>query len=330
MGFFTETMALRFGLLLIALLAAVAASAALGSVRVPPVEVWAAIFGNGTESSSTIVRELRLPRSLLAAIVGASLAASGAAFQSLFRNPLADPFVIGSASGAALGATLVIALGAAGTFGVPLGAFVGALLATGGVFLFASLGKPGSLVHLLLAGAAASSFLSALVWLILSTKDQNAMQVIAWLMGNLAGKGWAGVVGALPFSLLGLAILQLASRPLDALTHGTETARALGLPVTLAAIAIVGGASLATAGAVAAGGIIGFVGMIAPHVARRIVGPAHRALTPAAALVGALLLVVADLAARTLVAPTELPVGVVTAIVGAPIFLAILWNHPKP
>jgi iron complex transport system permease protein len=323
-------MLFRYGCLLFALLAAIAASTALGSVRVPTSEVWDAIVGRSSESNAIIVRELRLPRALLAAIVGASLAASGGAFQSLFRNPLADPFVIGSASGAALGATLVIALGAAGTVGVPLGAFTGAVLATGGVFLFASLGKPGSFVHLLLAGAAASSFLSALVWLILSTKDQNAMQVIAWLMGNLAGKGWAGVGNALPLGLAGIAILQLAARPLDALAHGAETARALGLPVTLATIGIVGGASLATAGAVAAGGIIGFVGMIAPHVARRIVGPAHRNLLPAASLIGAILLVVADLAARTLVAPTELPVGVVTAIIGAPVFLAILWNHPKP
>ena len=323
-------MATRLVPLLLSLFLAIAASTALGSVRVSFGGLWNALMGEGEESNITIVRELRLPRALLAGIVGASLATSGAAFQSLFRNPLADPFVIGSASGAALGATLVIALGSAGTIGVSFGAFMGALFATGGVFLFATVSRPGSLVHLLLAGAAASSFLSSLVWLMLSTKDQNAMQVIAWLMGNLSGKGWAGITGALPFCAFGMAVLQVAARPLDALAHGGDTARALGLPVTLAAVGIVGGASLATAGAVAAGGIIGFIGMIAPHLARRIVGPMHRNLLPASALIGAILLVVADLAARTLVAPTELPVGVLTAIVGAPVFLAILWNHPKP
>lgn len=310
---------------------AIVVSTCFGPVRIPLAEVWQAfISGDSDSSTALIVRDLRLPRALLGAIVGAALAASGAAYQSLFRNPLADPFIIGSASGAALGATLVIAFGYAATVGVSIGAFAGSLIATGGVYLFAAIGRSGSLVHLLLAGAAASSFLSALVWVVLATKDQNAMQVLAWLMGNISGKGWAGVATALPYCTAGIVFLSLASRPLDALAGGDEVARGLGLPVRAATAWIVGAASLATAGAVAAGGIIGFVGMIAPHVARRLFGPTHRLLVPAAAFCGALLLVLADLAARTLVSPTELPVGVVTAIIGAPLFLAILWNHPKP
>jgi iron complex transport system permease protein len=329
-GFFTMSRPLvRICFLIVGLVAAVLLSTALGSVRVPPGELWDALTGEASDRT-TIVRDLRLPRALLGAIVGAALAASGAAYQSLFRNPLADPFVIGSASGAALGATLVIAFGHAASVGVPLGAFVGSILATGGVYLFAALGRSGSLVHLLLAGAAASSFLSALVWLVLATKDQNAMQVLAWLMGNLAGKSWHGVTATLPWCFAGIALLALAARPLDALALGDGAARSLGLPVGAATAWIVGAASLATAGAVAAGGIIGFVGMIAPHIARRLVGPTHRRLVPAAALAGAVLLVASDLLARTLVMPTELPVGVVTALLGAPLFLAILWNHPKP
>ena len=322
--------AFQLFVLLLVLGLAILVSTCFGSVRVPLAEVWQALFSNGPDTSMTIIRDLRLPRAILGAIVGAALAASGAAYQSLFRNPLADPFIIGSASGAALGATLVISFGFAATVGISLGAFAGSLLATGGVYLIAALGRSGSLVHLLLVGAAASSFLSSLVWLALATKDQNAMQLLAWLMGNIAGKGWVGVTAALPYCAAGIALLALAARPLDALAGGDEVARGLGLPVRAATAWIVGAASLATAGAVAAGGIIGFVGMIAPHVARRLFGPTHRLLVPASALCGGLLLVIADLAARTLVAPTELPVGVVTALVGAPLFLAILWNHPKP
>lgn len=317
--------------LFLSLIVVVMTATVIGPVRFSSSDVWNAFTDFKNQSSAaSIVRDLRLPRALLGAIVGASLAASGAAYQSLFRNPLADPFMIGSASGAALGATLIIVLGAASSLSVPAGAFVGALMATLGVYLFATFGRSGSIVHLLLAGAAASSFLSALVWLVLATKDQNAMQVLAWLMGNLAGKGWSGVVMALPSCIIGMILLGIAARPLDALALGDDAARSLGLPVRLATAWIVGSASLATAGAVAAGGIIGFVGMIAPHIARRMIGPKHHLVIPASALVGGLLLVIADLVARTILAPRELPVGVITAILGAPIFLAILWNHPKP
>jgi iron complex transport system permease protein len=325
-------------LVLLAAVVAVAAiaSVAVGAVRIPLGDVWRSLVSPGEVDPTTalIVRDLRLPRAVLAVVVGAGLAASGAAYQGLFRNPLADPFVIGSASGAAVGATVVIIFSPAQTFlgqsGVPAGAFVGALLATGCVYLFATVGGRGSVVQLLLAGAAVSSFLSAVVWMLLSFNDQSTMQVLAWLMGSIAGRGWGGVTSALPYCALGVALLVVLSRPLDALTLGEETARGLGLPVRTATGAVVAAASLATAGAVAAGGIIGFVGLIAPHVARRLVGPRHAALVPASALVGGLLLLTADVAARTLRAPTEMPVGILTALVGGPFFLLIMVKTPKP
>lgn len=319
-------------LLLAAVLAAAAvASVTVGAVSIPLADVWAAIISGDDSTNAVIVRDIRLPRAILAVLVGSSLAASGAAYQGLFRNPLADPFVIGSAAGAAVGATVVIIFRAMsfGHSAVPMGAFLGAVLATGCVYLFAVVGRRGSLVQLLLAGAALSSFLSATVWLMLSLNDHNTLQVLAWLMGSIAGKGWAGVWGVLPYCFVGIALLWLAARPLDALACGEETASTLGLPVRLATGWVVAAASFATAGAVAAGGIIGFVGLIAPHIARRLVGHRHVALIPAAALCGGLLLLVADVIARTIVAPTELPVGVLTALVGGPCFLVILWKSPK-
>ena len=324
----------RLIVLFFVLVVATVASITVGAVPIPLRDIWLSLFSptEGNPTTALIVREIRLPRAILAVIVGGGLAASGAAYQGLFRNPLADPFVIGSAAGAAVGATLVILFFPAASFGhsaIPVGAFLGAVLTTGCVYLFAVVGRRGSLVQLLLAGAALSSFLSAVVWLLLSLKDHNTLQVLAWLMGSIAGKGWAGVASVLPYSLLGVGLLWVAARPLDALACGEATASGLGLPIRLATGWVVAAASLATAAAVAAGGIIGFVGLIAPHMARRLVGPTHLALIPASALCGGLLLLVADAAARTLVSPSELPVGVLTALVGGPCFLVILWKSPK-
>ncbi len=320
---------IRFTTLLFFVFVVMLLSTAIGGVSYSPITVLQSLFSKSDSISVVIIRDLRFPRALLGFIVGAALAASGAAYQSLFRNPLADPYIIGSASGAALGATSIIALRLSSSMSVPLGAFAGSLLAAGAVYFFVNLGRSRSLVHLLLAGAAMSSFLSALVWLVLATRDQNAMQVLAWLMGNIAGKSWGGIGTALPFCFVGFIMLIVAARALDAFACGVEAAQGLGLPIRSATLWIVTAASLATAGAVAAGGIIGFVGMIAPHIARRFVGPTHRVLIPASALCGGLLLILADLAARTLIAPVELPVGVVTAVVGAPLFLFILWNYPR-
>jgi iron complex transport system permease protein len=275
-----------------------------------------------------IVRDLRLSRVLLAALIGAGLAASGAAFQGLFRNPLADPFVVGASGGASLGATLAIVLGLnwrwAGFGPVPLAAFGGALLAVFVVYNVAQVGGQTTAIGLLLAGAALSTLLSAMVSLLMLLSDETLHEVFAWVMGGLSGRSWPQLWSSGPYLLFGLAALWLAARPLDALACGEETAQSLGLSIKSARAIVVGAASLATAAAVAAGGVIGFVGLVAPHIARLLFGATHRRVIPASALIGMLLLLLADDLARTVIAPVELPVGVVTSLLGGTFFLYLL------
>ena len=325
---------LLFGLLI----AACAGGLMAGAVRVSAADVVAILLGrlsSETESDRIIIREIRLPRVLLAAAAGAGLAAAGAAYQGLFRNPLADPFVIGSASGAALGATLVLAsdlfAGTLGLSAVALGAFIGALAAAVAVYALAEAWRGMSLAAILLTGAAVGNLLNAGVWIVLALDDRPMRQVFAWLTGSFIGKGWPELAATAPWFLVGIAGVWLLARPLDALSGGEESARLLGLPVRAAAWAVLAFGCMATAAAVAAGGIIGFVGLIAPHVARALVGNRHLRLIPAAALIGATLLVLADTGARVALQslrsagdPTELPVGVVTALLGAPFFLYVL------
>lgn len=311
-------------------------SLAIGPVRFSGPEVLRAL-GEGRASqpsrAAVIVWQLRLPRVVLAALVGASLGAAGAAYQGLFRNPLADPFVIGASSGSALGATLVIVLGggggALGFAAVPLGAFGGALGAA--VLVYASTAWWGRLplVGLLLAGSAVSSCLGALVWLVMALRDEDLGRIVAWMMGSLAARGWPAVAAGGPYALLGGLGLGLLARPLDALSLGEEAAAALGLPVRRITGGVVAAASLATAAAVAVAGVIGFIGLIAPHLARSLVGSRHRYLLPASGLAGAILLLVADDLARTVAAPVELPVGVLTALLGGPFFLVVLGRRAR-
>lgn len=282
---------------------------------------------------ATIVWDMRFGRALLAAMIGAGLAAAGAALQGLFRNALADPFVVGASSGAALGATLAIIAGwqwgTAGFGPVPLAAFVGAMAAVLMVYGIAEIGGTAPAVALLLAGAALSTFLGALVYLLAMLNDQNLYAVVSWLLGGLSGRGWPHVAVSLPYMVVGIGVLCLLARPLDALTFGDETAQSLGLSLRWARGAIVAAASLTTAAAVAAGGTIGFVGLIAPHAARLLVGTRHAHLIPASALLGALLLLLADDVARTIMAPLELPVGIVTAMLGGPFFLYLLKTRQQ-
>ncbi len=320
-------------LLALALATAGVLSLGVGAVGLAPRAVLGALLAPGAAEAAavTIVWDLRLARALLAALVGAGLAGAGAAFQGMFRNPLADPFVIGVSGGAALGATLAIVagerLGPAGGLLVPLAAFAGAVLAVLAVYLIATASGAVGAGGLLLAGAALSTVLSALVSLLMLLNDRQLQEIFAWLLGGFSGRSWRHLWLSAPPLLIGLSALWLLARPLDALTGGEEAARSLGLPMGLARGAIVAAASLATAAAVAAGGIVGFVGLVAPHIARRLCGASHARLIPASALVGALLLLLADSAARTVVAPIELPVGVLTALVGGPVFLWLLgWG----
>lgn len=313
---------------------AVLLSVGLGAASLTPGQVLAVLATHTpwgvpvSSADAAIVWDLRLPRILLAALVGAGLAATGAAFQGLFRNSLADPFVVGASGGAALGATLAIAIGlrfsAVGFGPVPLAAFVGALLAVAVVYVVAESGGQAPAVALLLAGATLGTLLSALVSLVMILNDRTVREVMAWLLGGFGGRSWPQLLASGPYLCAGLAGIWLLARPLDALACGDDTAQGLGLPMTRARGAIVAVASLTTAAAVAAGGIIGFVGLIAPHAARLLFGADHRRLIPASALLGALLLLVADDLARTVAAPLEIPVGIVTAVLGAPFFLYLL------
>jgi iron complex transport system permease protein len=313
---------------LVAVLAAAGLAAlAVGSVRIATADVLAAVLGGGDALTRTIVLELRLPRVVLAALIGVALGTSGAAYQALFRNPLADPFVVGASSGAAAGATLVIVLGwggsAAGFGPASLGAFAGALLSVCLVYAIAAAGRLPP-VSLLLAGTVVSTILGAAVWLLMALADQHLHRIVGWLMGGLAGRGWDTVAAAWPSLLAGSAVLCLLGRPLDALRSGTDVARSLGLWVGGATALVLAAASLAVATTVAVGGVIGFVGLVAPHLARPLVGAAHTRLVPASGLLGAVLLLAADALARAVAPPLELPIGVVTALLGGPFFLVLL------
>jgi len=309
------------------LLAGLILSLGVGAVGLPPGQVLATLWAKATSAASAspqatiIVWDLRLARALLAVVIGAGLATAGTAYQAVFRNPLADPFVIGASGGAALGATSAIVAG------LPLvmpAAFIGAVAAVAAVYLLAQAGGRPSAINLLLAGAALSTLLSAAVTLLMFLSDRDLHEVFAWLMGGLGGRSWPHLRSAGPIILIGGAALWALARPLDALTGGDEAAQSLGLNLSRARLAIVAAATVVTAAAVAVGGIIGFVGLIVPHIGRRLVGGAHGRLIPIAALAGGLLVLLADDLARTVVAPVELPVGVLMALIGAPFFLWLL------
>ncbi len=307
------------------LAAALLLGLAVGPVTLPVGQVVAALLRPEDPALSrttvTIVWDLRLARSLLALAIGAGLAASGSAYQALFRNPLADPYIIGASGGAALGATLAILLDSPTVTGA---AFLGALAAVAVVYLLAQAGGPASAVNLILAGAALSTLLAATVSLLMFLSDRDLMEVFAWLLGGLSGRSWPHLQITGPLVLLGIGALWAMARPLDALTFGEETAQALGLHLAWVRTALVAVATLITAAGVASGGIIGFVGLLAPHMARSLVGGGHGHQLPMAALLGGLLLVLADTLARTVMAPMELPVGVLTSLLGAPFFLWLL------
>ncbi|MBN1438833.1 MAG: iron ABC transporter permease [Anaerolineales bacterium] len=331
----------RFAFLLLLLVLALAAvlvfSLGVGAVNIPPERVVDVLFHPQkpglNPAEVAIVRDLRLARVLLAALVGAGLAAAGAAFQALFRNPLADPYVIGASSGAALGATLAITLGLtwnlAGFGPTPLMAFAGALLAVLTVYLIAGGGGKATVIGLLLAGAALSTVLSSAVSLLMLTREETLHEIFVWLMGGFSGRSWPHLWSGAPYLAAGIAALWLLARPLDALACGEETAQTVGLSLPRARGVVVAAASLATAAAVASGGIIGFVGLVSPHIARMLFGASHGRLIPASALTGALLTLLADDLARVLLAPMELPVGIVTSLLGGAFFLFLLKTRQQ-
>jgi len=285
------------------------------------------------QSDFTIVTIIRLPRILISALVGAALACSGAVMQGLFRNPLADPGLLGVGAGGSLAAVLAITSGLAAfsLWTLPASAFLGALAAAGLVYSLSVVRGRAETATLLLAGVAVNAFLGALTSaLLLFSKDYNAViAILSWLIGGLAGRGWDHLrVAAIPV-LAALLITFAYSRDLNLLLTGEETAQSLGVDVPRVRLILLVLVALITGAAVSIAGGISFVGLIVPHALRLIVGPDHRVLLPASALGGAIFLTVADTAARLILQPAELQVGIVTALIGAPFFLFLLWRQKR-
>jgi iron complex transport system permease protein len=308
-----------------ALLAALA-GVAVGASRIAPADLVAALLRRGGGTAQAIVWTLRLPRVVLGFVVGGTLAVAGAALQALVRNPLADPYLLGLSGGAGLGAVLALAAGLASAWVLPAAAFAGALAATLVVYRLALVagGALDSRV-LLLGGVVVGAFAGALVLGLLSVSEATRLKTATlWLMGGLGGVGWPGILALAVYSAPALAVLVAEARALNLLALGEEAALHLGADVARTKRRVFLAASLLTAASVAAAGIIGFVGLVIPHAIRLVRGHDHRALLPAAFVLGGAYLVVADLLARTAFAPLELPVGVVTAVVGVPIFALLL------
>jgi ABC-type Fe3+-siderophore transport system permease subunit len=282
---------------------------------------------DGTQAA--VLLQLRLPRVLLAALVGAGLAVSGAAYQGVFRNPLADPYLLGAAAGAGLGATLVIAYSPSQTLGpfgiVPLAAFVGALVGVGCALALGTAAGGSHSATLLLAGVAVAAFLAAAQTLVQQQNTEDLREVYGWLLGQLGRAQWSDVVLVLPYLAPACLVLLFCGRALDVLAVGDDEASALGVHPGRLRLLVILAASMATASAVAVSGLIGFVGLVVPHIARRLVGGSHARVLPVSLLIGGGFLVLADLVARVVLSPAELPIGVVTAFVGAPFFAGLLW-----
>lgn len=332
---------------LVALLLSLVLAGAVGSVRIPPAEVVRILLDRlGTGGSQTwpdtyevILWEIRLPRVIMAMLVGAALSVAGGAYQGLFKNPLADPYVLGVSAGAAVGGAAAIAFfdkafaltGLWKLGPVPFFAFLGGLGAVALVYRLASVGSRVQTVGLLLAGVVVGSFAISMVSLIMYVTSSSARDaIIFWMMGGLSGANWWKVGWMLPYLTAGVAILLWYGRELNALLLGEDAALSMGVEVErLKRIILVTGALL-TAASVAFSGSIGFVGLVVPHIVRLLVGPDHRFLLPASAVVGAVVLVLADTAARSLLGATEIPVGLVMSLCGGPFFLYLLRQRLMP
>lgn len=328
------TTAVAVPLLLVALAASIVVAVTIGPADLAPAEVWGSIahhLGLGEAQLSTIrdgiVWELRLPRVLTAAAVGAGLAVSGAVMQALTRNPLADPYLLGLSAGASLGAVLVLLAGLA--MSLTVAAFAGAMVAMVGTLVLArSLGviTPSRTV---LSGLAVSSFAGAITSLVIfwNTEGDSYRQILNWLLGSLAGSDWGTVqVAWLTLLLVGLPVI-VFGRVLDAFAFGDTAAAALGVNVSRTRWLLLGGTALLTGAMVSVSGSIGFVGLVLPNAVRLVVGSRHRLLLPLSALVGAVFMIWVDTGARTLFEPRELPVGIITVLIGAPIFVLVLLRN---
>jgi iron complex transport system permease protein len=294
---------------------------------------FAHVFGLHSPLSGAddaILWQLRLPRVVLGALVGGTLAAAGASYQGVFRNPLADPYLLGAAAGAGLGATLVVAYASARGDLLPPAAFLGAAIAVVVAYVLGrSAGAAAGPAALVLAGVAVTSFFTALQIFVQQQHVETVQQVYSWLLGRLSTAGWHEVAIIAPYAFVAWAILLSHRRLLDVLSVGDDEAAALGVNVNRVRVLVVVAATIATAAAVAVAGLIAFVGLIVPHTIRLLVGGSYRVLLPLSVIVGAGFLVFADVIARTVMSPAELPIGVVTAFFGAPFFAVVLHRSKR-
>ena len=315
-----------FILLFIALLL----SLAIGSVVISPKELWQVILGNGNETFASILWKIRLPRTILIALTGAALGGSGATYQGLFRNPLADPFLIGVASGAGLGAVIAMSIkwpySFWGLMAIPMSAFIAALLTVFIVYSLARVGNTIPTTNLILAGVAFSSFATSLTSFLMLRSTGEVRRALGWLLGGASQSGWTAILAIMPYLLIGIGVLIFSGHALNLLQFGDEQAQQLGLNVTRTKRILLAASSLSTAAAVAFSGIIGFIGLIVPHLIRLWFGPDYRRLLPLSILGGATALLICDVVSRVIIAPQEIPVGIITALVGAPFFLWVLKN----
>lgn len=313
------------------LLVSIWCGVSIGSVSVPLSTLWDA---ESNPTAYSILWNIRMPRVMLAALVGASLAIAGAAFQGLLKNPLADPYTLGISSGASVGAVFTLFFGVSvpvlGFFTLPIFSMIGAFVTMMVVMGFARIvDRTMKMETMILTGIIFSSFLGSCISLMIALTGEELRSIMGWLLGSVSMRGWPYVKMIIPFVILGTIILWLNRRELNAMIYGEERAKYLGVDVKRSKYFILIGGSMLTGAAVAVSGTIGFVGLVIPHMVRMIVGTDHRHLLPIALVNGASLLVICDLVSRTVIAPTELPVGVITSFIGAPVFAYIFFRQRK-
>lgn len=315
----------------ILLIGAVLLGVLIGTVSMSPEVLW---NPNSDPSAANILWNIRMPRVVLAGLVGASLAIAGAAFQGLLKNPLADPYTLGVSSGASVGAVMTlffsISVPFLEMFTLPVLSMAGALLTMLAVMGFAKLvDRAMKMETVILTGIIFSSFLGSVISLMIALTGEELRQIIGWLLGSVSMRGWPYVQMALPFVVIGSFVLWLNRRELNAMLFGEERARHLGVDVKKRKMAILIGGSVLTGTAVSVSGTIGFVGLVVPHMIRLLWGADHRHVLPLSFINGASLLIVCDLVSRTIISPTELPIGVITAFIGAPVFAFIFFRQRK-
>ena len=305
----------------------------IGSTKIPFTDVFGLLIGKGSQTNVYLIQNTRLPRILCCILVGAALSVSGLAMQGLFRNPMASPSVLGVSSGAAFGASLAMGFGMGvmfGSYAVPMMSFLFCFGTMVLVYMLAKTSGGTSITMLLLAGIAVGAFFNGMVSVVQYMVDESTLSgIVYWLMGSVADCRWPEFRLALLPVIIGIIIIWFRSNELNLISLGEEQAENLGVNVNQTRILLLAGASLAVAGAVSISGIIGFVGLIIPHIFRMIVGPNHKILIPLSIIGGAAFLIIMDIVSRTIIAPIELPIGILTALLGAPFFIYIMRTKRK-